>query len=96
MEIRIELNGVNATEVRNLQVLAPISYQLKEMLKIDMTAMLQLSVDTPNGASKVIADGELIFKQDGPVVFDQAKRQVYKQSPLELDSVEKSSLLDLV
>jgi hypothetical protein len=26
LEIRIELNGVNALEVRNLQVLAPISY----------------------------------------------------------------------
>jgi len=40
------------------------------MLKIDMTALLHLSVDTPNGAAKVIADGDLIFRQDGPVVFD--------------------------
>ena len=66
------------------------------MLKIDMTALLHLSVDTPNGAAKVIADGDLILRQDGPVVFDQAKRQVYKQNPLDLESVQKSSLLDLI
>lgn len=92
LEIRIELNGMNATEVRNLQLLAPISYQLKQLLKIDMTGMIHLSIDTPNGAAKVIADGELVFSQDGPVVFDQTKRSIYKANPLELSSVEKSSL----
>ncbi len=88
LEIRIELNGVNASEVRNLQVFAPIGYQLKEMLKVDMIALLHLSIDTPNGAAKVIADGDLLLKQDGPVVFEQAKRTVYKQNPIDLELMQ--------
>lgn len=74
--------------MRNLQVFAPIGYQLKEMLKVDMIALLHLSIDTPNGAAKVIADGDLLLKQDGPVVFEQAKRTVYKQNPIDSELMQ--------
>jgi hypothetical protein len=56
--------------VRNLQVFAPIEYQLKELLKVDMTGIIHLNIDTPNGASQITVDGDLMLQQDSPIIFD--------------------------
>lgn len=66
------------------------------MLKLDMTGLLSLDIDTPNGASKVIVDGDLHFKQTAPVVFDAIKRTVYKANPLDVSLVEKHTMMELL
>lgn len=48
-----------------------------------MVGMLYLDIDTPNGASVVIADGELILKQSSPVLIDSVKRTLYNTDPFD-------------
>jgi len=96
LDIRIELNGVDPSGVRNLQVIAPVSYQLTQLLKVDMTGLLHVNVDTPNGASKVIVQGDLNLKQDGPMAFDSVKRDIYLQNPVDYELVKATGLQELM
>lgn len=77
-------------------MIAPVSYQLKQQLKIDMTGLLHLSIDTPNGASKVIVDGDLQFRQDSPIVFEKVQRLVYQENPISVSLLKKNSLTELI
>ena len=60
----------NPSKVRQIQVMGSFDYALSSKVKLQMVGMLDLVADTPNGASKVIADGSLVFKQKEPVLID--------------------------
>lgn len=87
---------MNSAEVRNLQVLAPLSYILKDKLQVQMTGLLHVDVSTPNGAAQVIIDGDLTLHQDSPMPYETGKQLVHLQNPIALDLVSKSSLQDLI
>ena len=82
--------------MRNLQIYAMLDFQLKEMVKVDMMGMLSLDIDTPNGAAKVIVDGDLVLKQTGPIVFDSNKRTIYKENPFSVSLISKHSMTELL
>ena len=48
-----------------------------------MTGLLYVNIDTPNGASKVIVEGDLKLKQDSPMVFDNFSRELYAANPVD-------------
>jgi hypothetical protein len=48
--------------VRHVNVLASFEYFIQKKLKLNMKGVINLSVDTPAGASRIIADGSLILK----------------------------------
>lgn len=61
LKLTIDLAGVNPADVRRVQVLSTFKYKLRQILNLDMIGMLETFVETPNGAGKVIIDGELQF-----------------------------------
>ena len=61
LKFTIDLAGVNPADVRRVQVLSTFKYKLRQILNLDMIGMLETFVETPNGAGKVIIDGELQF-----------------------------------
>ena len=63
---------------------------------MEMIGLMQLSIDTPNGAAKVIVDGDLVFKQTQPIIFDAIKRTIYNTNPIDISLVEKNSMTDLL
>ena len=46
-----------------------------------MIGLIHMSVDTPLGASKVIADGQISLEQRQPVLIDSIMRSVYDANP---------------
>jgi hypothetical protein len=52
--------------------------------------------NTPNGAAKVIVDGDLVLKQTGPIVFDSNKRTIYKDNPFDVNLISKHSMTELL
>ena len=44
--------------------------------------MLQLSVDSPMGASKIVSNGHLELVQDKPPLIDSITRTIYDVDPL--------------
>lgn len=60
-----------------------------------MVGMLDLVADTPNGASKVIADGTLVLKQKEPMLIDSQVRKVFNVDPLSQAAFNKQSIGEL-
>lgn len=77
-------------------MIAPLRYQLKQLVRVDMTGLLYLNVETPNGASKVIVQGDLNLKQDSPMVFDSVERDLYKENPVDFEQVRTTNLQSLL
>jgi len=48
-----------------------------------MKGMINLSVHTPEGASRIISDGSLILKQNKPILIDSITRDLYNVDPLD-------------
>lgn len=44
--------------------------------------MIHVSIDTPQGASNIIVDGQLKLKQNRPVLIDSITRSLYNIDPL--------------
>ena len=59
-----------------------------------MIGMMQVSIDTPNGASRVVVDGNLKLYQSAPVLIDSIKRTLYNVNPL--DEFSKYSMMDIL
>jgi len=51
-------------------VFASFDYQLDSILNIDMIGMMHVNLDTPNGAGRIMVDGQLNFMQDEPILID--------------------------
>lgn len=49
---------------------------------MQMIGMLDVQAETPNGASRIIADGNLVLKQKDPPLIDSQMRKVYNFDPL--------------
>jgi hypothetical protein len=45
--------------VRNVQVFGTFDYFVQKKIKMQLTGMLHMNQNTPNGVSKIISDGEL-------------------------------------
>jgi hypothetical protein len=82
MHLRIEFKG-DPSNVRNVQVISTFDYSLQTLLQEEMIGMLHVSIDTPNGASTIITDGDLSLKQSAPVLIDSVKRTLYNTDPLD-------------
>jgi hypothetical protein len=59
-----------------------------------MVGMLHVSIDTPNGASTIITDGDLSLHQSAPVLIDSVKRTLYNKNPL--DDYNSYSMLSIL
>lgn len=59
-----------------------------------MISLFYLNLNTPNGASKIIADGELELVQQEPIMITSKKKDLYAIDPL--DSVDKYSLPEIL
>ena len=93
MNIHIEFKS-KPSDVKNVKLISTFDYSLKKLLQIEMIGMLYLDIDTPNGASRIIADGELEMKQSSPVLIDSVKRTLYNTNPL--DDYQSFSLPDIL
>ena len=82
------------SDVRNIKLIGTFDYSLKELLQIEMVGLLVIDIDTPNGASKVITTGELLLKENAPVLVDSTKRTIYNTNPL--DDYKSYSLFDIL
>jgi len=69
-KFKLDLAGVDPDKVRNIQVFASFDYQLDSILNIDMIGMMHVNLDTPNGAGRILVDGQLNFMQDEPILID--------------------------
>ena len=61
-----------------------------------MIGMINMGVDTPMGASKVIADGQLNLEQRKPVLIDSIMRTVYNWNPFTDVNYEQFSIEQIV
>ena len=50
------------SKIRRIEVYGTFDYFIEYKLKMLMTGMLHMSVDTPLGASKVIVDGQMTLQ----------------------------------
>merc|ERR1712113_872046 len=64
----------NPKMVRHVNLLASFEYFIQKKLKMNMKGIINFSVDTPVGASRIIADGSLVLKQTRPVLIDSITR----------------------
>jgi hypothetical protein len=57
-----------------------------------MIGLAHVNIDVPNGAAKIIVDGELEFVQDEPILLDSIKRTLYSSDPISGPMYQKYSL----
>ena len=93
MSLHIEFNSVPGN-VRNVKIIGGFDYTLKSLMQIEMIGLMVVDIDTPNGASRVVADGELTLKQAAPIRIDSVKRTLYNTNPL--DDYTSYSLIDIL
>ena len=67
-------------------------YYVKTKIKMQMIGMLDLVADTPNGVSRIIADGSLVLQQKDPVLIDSQVRKIYNSDPLSQKTFNKNSI----
>lgn len=95
IKFEITLAGIDSKSIRNVQVFASFDYNLMKKLKIEMSGLMHIDIDTPNGASKTFVDGFLRLVFDKPVLIDSKTRNKYKQDPLATVQYEKNSLPEI-
>ena len=59
-------------------------------MNLDMVGMLHTNTETPDGASNILLNGHLRFKQDEAILIDNVKRVVFDADPLLTDYNSKS------
>ena len=69
------------SKIRRIEVYGTFDYFVEYKLKMIMIGMIHMSVDTPLGASKVVADGLISLEQRQPVLIDSIMRSVYDVNP---------------
>lgn len=47
-----------------------------------MQGLLNVNIDTPNGAAMTVVDGSLSFDQDEPILIDSIRRTLYASDPI--------------
>lgn len=57
VKLNIDLIGINPANIYKIQVLGSFSYELSQLLKIQMLGMIHAEVNTPNGAAKTFISG---------------------------------------
>jgi len=72
------------------------NYNLRKKLKIEMSGLMHIDIDTPNGVSKTFVDGYLRLQMDKPVLIDSKKRIKYKQDPIATVQYHKHSLPEIL
>ena len=60
-DLSIKFNSDPKT-VRHVNVVASFEYFIQKKLKMNMGGVINLSVDTPVGASRIIADGSMMLQ----------------------------------
>jgi len=43
---------------------------------------MHVNLDTPNGAGRIMVDGQLNFMQDEPILIDSVQRTIYNYDPI--------------
>jgi hypothetical protein len=89
LSIVVKFKG-DPKEVRNVQVIGSFDYSLDKLLEMEMVGLMYLDIDTPTGASAIIADGSLNLVQQEPVMITSKKKDIYATDPL--DSYSKYTL----
>lgn len=79
-----------------MQLYATFDYYLEKKLKVQMVGMLNLSVNTPVGASKIFSDGSLNLIQDRPALIDSITRSLYNINPIRQYTFEQFSMDKIV
>ena len=62
VSLDISFAGVVPSSIRNIQVYSSFEYNLSEKLQIEMTGLMHVNIDTPNGMSRALIDGYLRFE----------------------------------
>jgi hypothetical protein len=70
------------SKIRRIDLLATFDYFVGYRLKMLTVGMIHVSIDTPQGASQIIVDGQLKLKQARPVLIDSITRSLYNIDPL--------------
>ena len=70
------------SKIRQIKLYSTFDYYVQSKLKMKQVGMLQLSVDSPMGASKIISNGHLELVQDKPPLIDSITRTIYDVDPL--------------
>ena len=70
------------SKIRQIKLFSTFDYYVQSKLKMKQVGMLQLSVDSPMGASKITSNGHLELVQDKPPLIDSITRTIYDVDPL--------------
>ena len=84
------------SKIRQINLLATFDYFVQKKVKMQLTGLLHLSLDTPIGASTVISDGSLVLKQNKPVLIDSIVRSLYDFDPFMDQSISSTSTQQIV
>jgi len=87
---------IDPSKVRRIEVYGTFDYFIEYKLKMLMIGMFNMAVDTPLGASKVIADGELTLELRRPVLIDSTTRSIYYFDPFNSNNYEQFSIEQIV
>lgn len=79
--LKITFRG-DPSKVRQVQLISTYDYYVETKLKMQIVGMLDLTIDTPNGASNIIADGSIVLTQSKPVLIDRKVRTLFNFDPL--------------
>lgn len=83
LHLNIEFKSEGGSQdVKNVQVMTTFDYGLQERLSEEMIGLLYASIDTPDGASRILLDGSLDLVQTSPVLIDSKTRTLYNVNPL--------------
>ena len=61
MHLHIEFKG-KPQDVKNVKIIGTFDYSLSRYIEMQMIGMMLIDVDTQNGASRIMTDGELNLK----------------------------------
>lgn len=82
-------------KVRAINLLSVFDYNLEDRIRMKMKGMIQLQVETPSGASTVKVNGQMVLKQDRPMIFIPIHDE-YWVDPLDVENFEQVSTADII
>ena len=94
-DLSINFKG-DPSKVRRVELFSTFDYFVQSKIKMQLVGMVHFSVDTPGGASKILADGSLELEQNKPVLIDSITRNLYNSDPLTDANFAQFSLGQLV
>ena len=94
---RILINFKNKpSQLRKVRLLSVVDYRLRSKLKMQMQGMLDLQIDTPEGAARILSDGQIVLLQQKSALIDSITRTLYNKDPLADLNFEQYSVYDIV